>query len=179
MVHLAHFPGLSSVIWIKETFSKLSIKFDFWIQMLSCFSYFSLTTLTVVSYSLNINISFVLEISPVVKEHEKQLNLYKTRSSWTFLQKPSAVEWFMVSRPLRFRVNNPWRRAAHAACEAHVDANSGFLSSDARTGRIGFLKMSRKLAQTHPQAAAGLQLCHRNTRFEGEHSTSASEKQKF
>lgn len=42
---------------------------------------FFLTTPTVGFYSLNISISFVLEISPVVKEHEKQLNLYKTKCS--------------------------------------------------------------------------------------------------
>lgn len=58
---------------------------------------FFLTTLSVVSYSLNISVSFVLEISPVVKEYEKQLNLYKTKISWTFLWKCSVVEglWYL------------------------------------------------------------------------------------
>lgn len=65
----------------------------------------------------------------------------------------------------------------HAACEARVDANSGWLSSNARTGYINFHKMNRKLAQTHPLAQAGRELCRRNTWFEGERSTSASEKQ--
>lgn len=55
--------------------------------------------------------------------------------------------------------------------------NSGLLSRNTRTGYINFHKMNRKLAQTHPLAEPGLELCHRNTRFEGEHSTSALEKQ--
>ena len=37
--------------------------------------------------------------------------------------------------------------------------------------------MNRKLMQTHPLAEAGLELCRRNTQFEGEHPTSALEKQ--
>lgn len=78
--------------------------------MLNCLLLFFLTTLSVVSYSLNISISFVLEISPVVKKYEKLLDSYKTKFSWTFLQKCSAVEQFVVSWSLGFRVNSPQHR---------------------------------------------------------------------
>lgn len=66
---------------------------------------------------------------------------------------------------------------AHAAGEARVDSNSGLVSSNAGTGYINFHKTSRKLVQTHPLAEAELELCHRNTPFEGERSTFALEKQ--
>lgn len=82
----------------------------------------------------------------------------------------------MVFRSLRFRLNNPLRCVVHAACEAHVDSNSGLPLSNVRTGYVNFHKMNRKLVQTYPLAEAGLELCHSNTRFEGEHSTSALEK---